>query len=620
MRSFLFLSFFLSIQFCSIAQVNIIEEIIKDTSTIVTDSLNNKTPTEDSINVENSLAIDLIQKSQSEDITNSIKQDLLNEQLQSLQENDTKQRKLLESQLNELKYSDSIRKAYQQREIDSLKQKAIGAPVILNHDTILYIYTKLGSFTPTERANSNSEKITKAAKMFSLKNDSLIIIDTGTTSDIMYLGTTLMSITDTDALWVNSSRNELAKEYSQKIKTSIEKYKKNIGFLNILKMIGLCLLVIAIQYGVFKGINYLFRKIIDKKIIEKKDEWFTGIRIKTLEVINPERQVGIVLFISKIFRYFLYIVILYITIPVLFSIFPVTQRLAETLFGWVLTPIKSIFKSFINYLPNLLKIVIIIVVMHYIIRFLKYITKEIQNGKLVIPGFYADWAKSTFNILRIFLYAFTLVLVFPLLPESNSGVFQGVSVFIGVIFSLGSTNVIANLMAGMVITYMRPFIIGDRIKIGETLGDVIEKSPFVIRIKTHKNEIVTVPNSTVLSSNVINYSSNTEGDGLIINTTVSISYEVPWKQVNGLLIDAALKTEFILHTPTPFVLQTSLNDFTISYQICAYTKNPEKQALIYSQLHQNIHDIFDESGIELISPNYQAIRDGNKSTIGKKNE
>ncbi|WP_295937700.1 mechanosensitive ion channel family protein [uncultured Alistipes sp.] len=333
--------------------------------------------------------------------------------------------------------------------------------------------------------------------------------------------------------------------------------------------------------------------------------------------MDSERLLHVVLFISKVTRYILYILLLYLTVPLLFSVFPPTQRFAETLFGWILTPLSAILKGFVKYLPNLFKIIIIVVIMRYIVKFFRYIAREISTGKLVIPGFYADWAKATFNILRIFLYAFMLILIFPLLPGSDSGIFQGVSVFIGVLFTLGSTTVVGNLMAGMVITYMRPFVIGDRIRIGEIMGDVIEKSPFVIRVKTVKNEIITVPNATILSSNVINYSytSTVQNDGLIINTTVTMGYDVPWRQVNQLLIDAALKTDLVLQDPQPFVLQTALNDFAASYQLNAYTRHPEKQAAIYSHLHQNIQDIFAGAGIEMVVPNYQSVRDGNKSTV-----
>jgi small-conductance mechanosensitive channel len=207
------------------------------------------------------------------------------------------------------------------------------------------------------------------------------------------------------------------------------------------------------------------------------------------------------------------------------------------------------------------------------------------------------------------------VLIFPYLPGSDSEIFRGVSVFIGILFSLGSSSAISNIIAGIVITYMRPFKIGDRIKIGEMTGDVIEKTLLVTRLRTPKLEEITIPNSSVLSGNTINYSSNTKNEGLIIHSTVTIGYDVPWKDMHQALIDAALRTPEIINQPQPFVLQTSLDDFYVSYQINAYVKEVNRLAAIYSGLHQNIQDVCNERGIEIMSPHYRALRDGNTSTI-----
>ena len=221
----------------------------------------------------------------------------------------------------------------------------------------------------------------------------------------------------------------------------------------------------------------------------------------------------------------------------------------------------------------------------------------------------------TYSIVKFLLYAFMFVLIFPYLPGSDSNIFKGVSVFIGVLFSLGSSSAIANMVAGLVITYMRPFKIGDRIKIGDVTGDVVEKTLLVTRIRTIKNEVITIPNSSVLNGNTTNYSSEAIEKGLIIHTTVTIGYDVPWKDMHQALIDAALRTNLILDEPKPFVLQTSLEDFYVSYQINAYTREAGKQALIYSNLHQNIQDVCNERGIEILSPHYRAARDGNMTTI-----
>ncbi|MDR1780607.1 MAG: mechanosensitive ion channel family protein [Tannerella sp.] len=563
--------------------------------------------------VDNSVAVELMRQAQSEEMASSIREAALTEQLASNSDHAVRQQ--LERQLQQIREADSMRQAVMQRQIDSLKRNASGASVVLGDDTIFHVYTKLGSFTPQERADMTSRKILQTAKIFAPKTDSLVVMDSGSTHDLLYGETVLAAITDLDALWMGKSRYELATQYRANVLEAIKTYQANMSITNILKMVGLSLLVVLTFCLLIIATNYLFIKVINKKILARRNKYLKGIRIRNLEIINSKKQIQALLFLSKATRYVIYFVLLYLALPLLFSIFPVTQRLAQTLFNWIWTPITTILTGFVNYLPNLLKIIIIIIIFRYLIKFVRYIMKEIEGGRLTIPGFYPDWAKATFNIIRIFLFAFALVLIFPLLPNSDSRIFQGVSVFLGIVVSLGSTSIIGNLIAGLVITYMRPFKIGDRIKVGEVFGDVIEKSPFVIRVKTIKMEIITVPNLTILSSNVINYSTTATEEGVILYTTITMGYEVPQTKVYALLISAALKTTYILPEPTPFVLSLGLGDNAASYQINAYTHHPELQAAIYSELHQNILDAFHEAGIEMIIPHYRSVRDGNKSTL-----
>jgi small-conductance mechanosensitive channel len=290
-------------------------------------------------------------------------------------------------------------------------------------------------------------------------------------------------------------------------------------------------------------------------------------------------------------------------------LFPLTRDLASTLFDYILDPLKSIGIAVVTYIPNLFTIAIIIFITRYVMRSLKFFATQIARQKVVIPGFYSDWAHPTFNILRVFLYAFTVALIYPYLPLSDSNIFKGVSVFVGVIISLGSSSAIGNLVAGIVITYMRPFKIGDRIKINDITGFVVEKSPIVIRLRTDKNEYVTFPNMMVLNSNIFNYqTSSEEEEGLIINTEITMGYAIPWPLVHKILINAAAKTKYVEAEPKPFVLQTALDDFYGHYQINAYVKEVSKIPAIYSQLYENIQEGFKAEGIDMTAPSYYDIK------------
>jgi len=357
-----------------------------------------------------------------------------------------------------------------------------------------------------------------------------------------------------------------------------------------------------------------YRKLI-AFIRQSKDVWLKKLTYKDYTFLSAHQELRLILLLANALRWFLYLLLGYITLPILFSIFPFSRNWADMLFQLIWSPFKAILFAVWNYMPNLFSILVIYLVMHYTIRFVKYIFNEIDTQKLKISGFHADWAMPTYSIVRFLLYAFMFVLIFPYLPGSDSNIFKGVSVFVGLIFSLGSSSAIANIVAGLVITYMRPFKLGDRVKIGDVFGDVEEKNLLVTRIKTPKNEIITIPNSSVLSGNTINYSSEITNNGLILHTTVTIGYDVPWQDMHRALIDAALRTQDVLENPLPFVLQTSLDDFYVSYQLNAYTKEVKKQAQIYSDLHQHIQDVCAERGIEIMSPHYRAERDGSASTI-----
>jgi small-conductance mechanosensitive channel len=298
---------------------------------------------------------------------------------------------------------------------------------------------------------------------------------------------------------------------------------------------------------------------------------------------------------------------LFIAVPLIFSLFEPTQDLAATLFGYILTPLSRVLYGFIEYIPNLITIIIFIIIARYTVRSLKFFATRIERGRLVIPGFYAEWAQPTFNILRFIIYAFTIAVIYPYLPGSDSRAFQGVSVFVGIVLSLGSSSAIGNLVAGIVLTYMRPFTIGDRIQIQGVVGFVVEKSPIVTRIKTHKNEYVTFPNMMVLSSSITNYHTSTTGDeqGLILNAEITFGYGTPWQKVHELLIEGALKTSSVLKDPKPFVLQLSLEDFYARYQINAYTKDVEHVPAIYSELFENIQNSFRDAGLDMTASHFR---------------
>ena len=548
-------------------------------------------------------------------IADSIKRAELELQLGSLQTTDNLQKEELQKQLDSLNQKDNERLARKKASIDSLRLTAQGFAVEgFFGDTLFYIYSKLGSFSAKDRATAISERIHKLADDYNFKPDSLKLIESESTIDLMFKESIVISLTENDALWNNMSKLQLAESYKKIIGDAVMEYKDATSAGTILKEIGLALLVILIiSIAVFYIIK-LF-KWTAEKIILQEGKKIKGIKIRNYVLFDEKREIAAFLLVNKILKWFTILLVAYIGLPILFGIFPWTQNFADTLFGYILNPIKRISLSFWNFLPNLITIVVIFIIFRYAMKGVKFLKKEIEEENLKVPGFFPDWANPTYQIIRVLLIAFMIVVIFPYLPGSDSPVFQGVSVFLGFLFTFGSAGSLSNIIAGLVLTYMRLFKVGDRVKIGDVVGDVIEKTLLVTRIRTIKNEIISIPNSTVMSSHTINYSRDAPDKGLIIHTTVTIGYDVPWRDMHQTLIDAALRTNLILPEPKPFVLQTSLDDFYVSYQLNAYVREANKQAVIYSDLHQNIQDVCNENGIEILSPHYRAARDGNTTTI-----
>ncbi len=548
-------------------------------------------------------------------LVDSIKKSELESQLIKLKTTDNIQKEDLINQLKTIEENEQKRITDKKEQINSLRNTAKGYPVIgVLEDTLFVVYSKIGASTPAERAFNISRKIEKLYQDDFLNPDSISVTKSENTFDIVYGEIILMSVSENDGIWYGKSTSVLAEDFKETIKASIIKAKEENSLLVILSRIGLVLFVIIIARIIIWLIGKGYSMLL-KYIDVKKDIWLKDLSFKDYTFIKADQELQVLLLFVRAIKWFIYILLLYITLPIIFSIFPFSRDWADTLFHLIWSPFKSVLYAVWDYLPNLFSILVIYFVMKYVIKFVKYIFHEIESEKLVISGFHADWAMPTYSIVRFLLYAFMFVLIFPYLPGSDSTVFKGVSVFIGILFSLGSSSAIANMVAGLVITYMRPFQIGDRIKIGEATGDVIEKTLLVTRIKTIKNEIITIPNSSVLTGNTINYSIGAKDTGLIIHTSVTIGYDVPWKDMHQALIDAALRTDMVMKEPLPFVLQTSLDDFYVSYQVNAYVREASKQAVIYSLLHQNIQDVCNERGIEILSPHYRAARDGNKTTI-----
>jgi small-conductance mechanosensitive channel len=310
--------------------------------------------------------------------------------------------------------------------------------------------------------------------------------------------------------------------------------------------------------------------------------------------------------IFKALRVVLTLVLVYLYLSYVLELFPWTRPVSRGLFDLVLDPLRVMGSAFIRDIPDLVFLAILIVVTRYVLRLAKLFFAGIEQGRIKVASLDSELAQPTYRLIRLLILVFALVVAYPYIPGSESEAFKGISILLGVMFSLGSTSVISNVIAGYTMIYRRAFRIGDRIQIGDIIGDVLERKLLVTRLRSVKNEEIVIPNTVILNSNIVNYSALAKDRGLILHTTVGIGYETPWRQVEAMLRMAAGRTPGLLAEPKPFVLQKALGDFCVTYEINAYCNRANDMIDIQADLHRNILDVFNEYGVQIMTPAYVA--------------
>lgn len=377
----------------------------------------------------------------------------------------------------------------------------------------------------------------------------------------------------------------------------------------------LAVVITIVTYLAFRVWRRLIRRL-QERIESARETRLKPVRFQNMDIISAEDLASLLHDGLQIVYWIGVTILVLFNVNVVFGLFPATRGVVVALVDIVIDTARAMGESLLAYLPKLAVILLTAAIAHYAVRLARLIFRGLATRRITISGFFPEWAMPTFGLVRLLIIAVAFVLILPNLPAAHSPAFRGVSIFVAILVSLGSTAAVGNMIAGVVLTYTRAFKIGDRVRIADTFGNVEEKSLFVTRVRTPKNVEIAIPNAMVLSNHVINYSSNARRDpGLILHASVTIGYDVPRETVERLLIEAAGSTPEIEIDPPPFVLITSLDDFYIKYEVNAYTKKARSMSATYSELHGRIVDQFNEAGIEIMSPHYSAIRDGNPITL-----
>jgi len=489
--------------------------------------------------------------------------------------------------------------------------EATSSPVLLGGDPIIWITVGAGPYSPHFRAQRISQRLESVARDRGISDPTVTVTENEGSSELRAGSRLLMVVTQQDARSIGTARPSLAAQYARELENAIRSDRLRYAPAALARS-GI--------YGVVATLTLALGIWIVSRVTRRLRTWIQRqwqqrgpLRVQQAEIADRiGHTVDVIIRAVRVLVILLF-VDLYLTYTL--GLFPWTRAVSRALVGYVVSPFRAAGVAFLGYLPKLLFVLVIAGIIHVAIRLVSLFFNQVKHERIVFANFPAEWADPTNKIVRILLIAFGLVVAFPYLPASDSPAFAGVSVFMGVLFSLASSSALSNMIAGFVLTYTGAFRLGDRVKVGDSFGDIIETSLLATRVRTIKNEDITIPNSLVLGTSILNYTRESKTLGLILHTSVTIGYDAPWRQIHDLLIAAALETPGIVKEPRPFVWQTALNDFYVTYEINAYTKSPHDMIDIYAALHARIQDEFYAAGVEIMSPHFTAIRDGNSIAI-----
>ncbi|MGJ8586159.1 MAG: mechanosensitive ion channel family protein [Marinosulfonomonas sp.] len=491
-----------------------------------------------------------------------------------------------------------------QEQIDEETDGVFTAPVIVEGETLFNVRGS-SALPAKERAEKIVQRMLVVAELPKTATITYSIEDNEFGRAILANGRTITIATHADAEMDAFDIDLVAALHLEAIQSAIEKYRSDRSDSARVESA----LVAVAWTVVFLIVTFLFSRWREKAAMafsRATERYFSRFEKATGSVIRGRAIGKITGFFVQIALWIGYLFLLYYYLSFVLLSFAETRPIAQILLTYVSEPLINVIIGFFSYLPNLITLAIIAFVARLFIRGARVLMENIEAGTIKLENFEPHWITPTFNIARVAIIAVAVVFAYPHLPGADSKAFQGLTILAGIMVSLGSNTVVSNMMAGLFVLYRRSTNIGDRIKVGEQVGDVVEIRLMETLIKSIKNEMISIPNAQLLNSEVVNYSRKIDGNGLMLHTTVGIGYEEPQEKIEAMLIEAANRTRDLRKSPKPFVLVTALADYAVNYQINGFTTRGASLPRILSDLHRNIITVFNENEVQIMTPSYMA--------------
>jgi len=483
-------------------------------------------------------------------------------------------------------------------------QTVVTAPVEIDGN-VLFRVRGVTSLPADQRAAGIRSRIEALARNPSFKTENLKTVDSGGYLSIMAGDVRVMALADADAQLEQVSLADLGRAGVDRIRDAIVQYRAERTTNSLLRA-GVHALIATVVFTVaFVVLTWIAGKL-ELLLLRRLEGRIHSFGIQSFEIVRADRVIRILNALQRTFRLVVQFAFVVAYLSYVLRLFPFTRSTGNRLFELLAVPLVATGRDFLAAIPSLLFLTLLFIVTRFFLKLLRLFFDAVDRGTVRLDNFEQEWAEPTYKIVRLVVIALVAIIAYPYIPGSDSAAFKGISVFLGVLLSLGSSSAIANIIAGYTMIYRRAFRVGDRVKVGDTIGDVIEMRLQGTHVRTLKNEEVVIPSSQILNSHVVNYSSLGTKQGLILHTTVGIGYETPWRQVEAMLLLAASRTEGVEKEPAAFVHQTSLGDFAVNYELNAYTRAVPAMLEVYTSLHRNVLDVFNEYEVPIMTPAYVA--------------
>ena len=488
-------------------------------------------------------------------------------------------------------------------DVASLEQAIPTAPVMIDGAAVLRV-RGVSSFSAEQRARTIADRIRGIAADGTVQPDSLRLEETEFATQIMAGRQLVMGVYDADATIEGVPRKVLADLNLRMVRQAVVSYRAD-RTAQALQRAGVSAAVATLVFAVLVVALIWLRRKLDAVLDSRYGQRIESLAAMSQDVVSVRRLWHFLDAALRFVRSAAILVLALVYLRYLFEQFPYTRPAARSVTGYVVAPLATMWASFVSVIPDLIFLVILVYVVRIVLRMIRRFFEAVEQGRIHMANFDREWATPTYKLLRPVVVAFAIVVGYPYIPGSGSEAFKGVSLFLGIVFSLGSSSFIANMIAGYSMTYRRAFKLGDFVQIGDVRGVVSAVRLQVTHVRTIKNEEIVVPNSQILGASVINYSSLAQSKGLILHTTVGIGYETPWRQVEAMLLEAARRTPDLMTDPPPFVFHLQLGDFCVTYELNVYCADPLKMRATYTDLHRHILDVFNEYGVQIMTPAYE---------------